>query len=71
MVARERFLDQDAQRICNNFYTLMKAKNLKRVVRKWQTKSMQKLTEQSKQMQIDLEILIDSNANQIENLRQR
>jgi hypothetical protein len=48
MVAREKFLDRDAQRICNNFYSLMKAKNLKRVIRKWQTKSMQKLTEESK-----------------------
>ena len=35
MVAREKFLDSDAQRICTNFYNLMKAKNLKRVVRKW------------------------------------
>jgi hypothetical protein len=49
MVAREKFLDKDAQRICNNFYSLMKSKNLKRVVRKWQHKSMKKLTEESQQ----------------------
>jgi hypothetical protein len=47
MVAREKFLDRDAQRICNNLYSLMKAKNLKRVVRKWQTKSMKKLSDES------------------------
>jgi len=35
MFAREKFLDLDAQRICTNFYNLMKSKNLKRVVRKW------------------------------------
>ena len=49
----------------------MKAKNLKRVVRRWQTKSMKKLSEESQQMQVNLENLIDSNASQIENLRQR
>jgi len=47
MVAREKFLDKDAQRICTNLYSLMKAKNLKRVVRRWQTKSMKKLSEES------------------------
>jgi len=47
MFAREKFLDRDAQRICTNFYNLMKSKNLKRVVRKWQSKSMKKLSDES------------------------
>lgn len=62
MFAREKFLDRDAQRICTNFYNLMKSKNLKRVVRKWQSKSMKKLSDESQQLQENLVNLIDSNA---------
>ena len=35
MIAREKFLDKDAKRICDNFYNLMKNKNLQRIVRRW------------------------------------
>jgi hypothetical protein len=49
MVAREKFLDNDAKRICDNFYTLMKNKNLKRIVRRWQLNSFHACTTEMEQ----------------------
>jgi len=39
LVARERFLEANAERICNNFFTMMKSNVLTRAFSKWRIRS--------------------------------
>lgn len=68
MVARERFLDKNAERICTNFYNMFKHANLKKVFSRWRENSFHYCVADKGRAEVDLKNTIKRHENEVANI---
>lgn len=68
MIARERFLDKNAERICTNFWNMFKHANLKKAFSKWRLNSFKLCVVDKVDAEENLKITIKKHENEVTNI---
>lgn len=68
MIARERFLDKNAERICTNFWNMFKHANLKKAFSKWRLNSFKLCVVDKVDAEENLKITIKKHENEVANI---
>jgi hypothetical protein len=68
MIARERFLDKNAERICTNFWNMFKHANFKKAFSKWRLNSFKLCVVDKIDAEENLKVTIKKHENEVTNI---